>query len=96
MSPTVTIIAIFSDFVTYFVSKVTLNSYVTLSLTFSESFFKQNVSVERKLLRFSSIFLFQNKARNAGRSHKNAGNEPKCVISHTIAGRLTPMTLTLE
>ena len=26
-----------------------------------------------------------------GRSGKNAGNYPKCRISRTIAGRLTPM-----
>ena len=41
-----------------------------LSLTFSQSSVDQNVSVQLKLLRFS---LFQNKARNAGRSDKNAG-----------------------
>ena len=41
------------------------------------------------LLRFSAIFLFRNKARNAGRSRKNAGNKPNCGISRTIAGRLT-------
>ena len=43
-----------------------------LSLTFSQSFFEQNVSVQLKLLRFSAI-LFQNKARNAGRSGENTG-----------------------
>ena len=37
--------------------------------------------------------LFRNKARNAGRSRKNAGNKQKCEISRTIAGRLTPMHL---
>ena len=58
---------------------------------FSQSFFEQNVSVQVKLLRFSAIFLFRNKARNAGRSGKNAGNKTKCGISRTIAGRLTPM-----
>ena len=42
-------------------------------MTFSQSFFEQNVSVQLKLLRFSSIFLLRNKARNAGRSRKNAG-----------------------
>ena len=44
---------------------------MTLSLTFSQSFVEQNVSVQLKLLRFSAIF--RNKARNAGRSDKNAG-----------------------
>ena len=33
---------------------------------------------------FSDFFKFRNKARNAGRSHKNAGNKPKCGISRTI------------
>ena len=65
---------------------------MTLSLPFSQRSFEQNVSVQRKLMRFSAIYLlFRNKARNAGRSRKNAGNKPKCRISHTIAGRLTPM-----
>ena len=59
-----------------------------LSLTFSQSVFEQNVSVQIKLLRF---LLFRNKARNAGRSGKNAGNKAKCGISRTIAGRLTPV-----
>ena len=40
---------------------------------------------------FQRFFSFRNKARNAGCSHKNAGNKPKCGISRTIAGRLTPM-----
>ena len=40
---------------------------------------------------FQRFLLFQNKARNAGRSRKNAGNKQKCGISRTIAGRLTPM-----
>ena len=49
---------------------------------------------------FQRFLLFRNKARNAGRSGKNAGmreisqnagNRPKCGISRTIAGRLTHM-----
>ena len=40
---------------------------------------------------FQSFLLFLNKARNPGRSLKNAGNKPKCRISHTIAGRLVDM-----
>ena len=64
---------------------------MTLSLTFSQSFFEHNFSVQLKLLRFSAIFLLRNKARNAGRSGKNAGIKPKCGISRTIAGRLTRM-----
>ena len=43
---------------------------------------------------FQRFLLFQNKARNAGRFRKNAGNKPKCGISRTIAGRLTPMHMT--
>ena len=42
---------------------------------------------------FQRFLLFRNKARNAGRSGKNAGNKEKCGISRTIAGRLTPMHL---
>ena len=52
MSPKVNIIAIFSDFLTYFLIESNFNSKVTLTLTFSESFFEQNVSVELNLLRF--------------------------------------------
>ena len=48
-----------------------------LSLTFSQSFFEQNVSEQLKLLRFSAIF-FQNKARNAGRSGENTGMREIC------------------
>ena len=44
---------------------------------------------------FQRFLLFRSKARNAGRSRKNAGNKPKCGISHSIAGRLTPMQLPL-
>ena len=44
-----------------------------LSLTFSQCFFEQNVSVQLTLLRFSAIFVISNMARNAGRSGKNAG-----------------------
>ena len=56
-------------------------------LTFSKSFFEQNVSVQRFLL-------FRNKARNAGRSGENA--EMREISQNagfpcTIAGRLTPM-----
>ena len=40
---------------------------------------------------FQRFLLFQNKARNAGRSRKNAGNKPKWGISRTIAERLTPI-----
>ena len=40
---------------------------------------------------FSTFFYFRNKPRNAGRSRKNSVNSPKCGISRTIAGRLTPM-----
>ena len=42
---------------------------------------------------FQRFFLFRNEARNAGCLSKygNAGNTPKCVISRTIAGRLTHM-----
>ena len=65
---------------------------MTLLLTFSQSFFEQNVSVQLKLLRF---LLFRNKARNAGRFCKNAGNKPTCGISRTIAGWLTPMILSI-
>ena len=44
---------------------------------------------------FQRFLLFQNKARNAGCSRKNAGNKQKCGISRTIAGRLTPMCISL-
>ena len=54
---------------------------MTLSLPFSQSSFEQNVSVQRKWMRFSAILLFRNKAGNAGPSRKNAGNKPKCGIS---------------
>ena len=36
--------------------------------------------------------MFRNRARNAGRSRRNAGNKPKCGISRTIAGWLIPMS----
>ena len=42
---------------------------------------------------FHRFLLLRNKARNAGRSGKSAGIKPKCGISRTIAGRLTPMNL---
>ena len=45
----------------------------------------------KKICDFQRFLLFRNKARNAGRSRKNAGNKAKCGISRTIAGRLTPM-----
>ena len=45
----------------------------------------------RYLCDFQRFLSFRNTARNAGRSGKNAGNQQKCGISRTIAGRLTPM-----
>ena len=42
---------------------------------------------------FQRFLLFLNKARNAGRSDKNAGNKPKCGIPRTIVGWLTPMPM---
>ena len=67
---------------------------MTLSLTFSQSFLEQNVSVQlKKNAIFSNFLLFRNKAKNAVCSGKNAGNKLKCGISRTIAGRLTPMLL---
>ena len=45
---------------------------------------------------FQRFLLFRNKARNAGRSRKNAGNKPKCRISRTIPGGLTPRVSTSE
>ena len=41
----------------------------------------------------SEFDFFQNKAKNAGRSQKNAGRKAKCGISRMTAGRLTPMLL---
>lgn len=46
---------------------------MTLSLTFSQSIFEQNVSVQLNYCDFQRFLLFRNKARNAGRSGKNAG-----------------------
>ena len=50
---------------------------MTLSLTFSKSFFEQNVSLQLKitviLSDFERFLSFRNKARNAGCSHTNAG-----------------------
>ena len=60
---------------------------------FSQSFFEQNVSVQSSNCDFKQFFLFRNKARNAGRSSKNAGNKHKYGISRTIAGRVTPMVI---
>ena len=40
---------------------------------------------------YELFLLFRNKARNAGRSRKIAGNKSKCGISRTIAGRVTSM-----
>ena len=50
----------------------------------------------QKLSQFVIKFVSQNKAKNAGRSGKNAGmreieSTSKCGISRTIAGWLTPM-----
>ena len=84
----------FQRFWTYVLIKSNFNSYVTLSLTFPQSFFEQNVSVQLKLLRFSEIFDISKYSQKCGTfSQKcgNAGNKPKCGISRTIAGRLTPM-----
>ena len=67
---------------------------MTLLLTFLPSFFEQNVSVQLKVLRFSAIFVISKESQKCGTfSQKcgNAGNKPKCGISRTIAGRLTPM-----
>ena len=67
---------------------------MTLSLTFSQSFFEQNVSVQLKLVHFSAIFViskFSQKCGTFSQKGGNAGNKPKCGISRTIAGRLTPM-----
>ena len=58
------------------------------SITHKMSFWRQ------KLSQFVRKFVSQNKAKNAGRSGKNAGNTSKCGISRTIAGWLTPMTYT--
>ena len=58
---------------------------VTLPLTFSQNIFEQNVSVQLKLLQF---LLLRNKARNAGRSGKNAGIKPKCGTVDTYAKTL--------
>ena len=44
---------------------------MTQSLTFSQSFFEQNVSVHIQII--IVIFSNRNKARNAGCSGKNAG-----------------------
>ena len=69
---------------------------MTLSLTFSQSFFEQNVSVPLKLLRFSAIFVTSKQSQKCGTFWKkcgNAGIKPKCEISRTISGRLTPMML---
>ena len=69
-----------------------------LSLTFSQSFFEQNVSIQLKLLRFSSILVtfeikpeMQDVLEKMRELSQNAGIKPKCGISRTIAGRLTPM-----
>ena len=67
---------------------------MTLSLTFSQSFFELNVSVYLKLSRISSIFVVSKSSQKCGMfSQKcgNAGKKPKCGISRTIAGGLTPM-----
>ena len=64
---------------------------MTLLLTFSPSFFEQNVSVKLKLLRFSAIFVISKESQKCWTFSQNAGNKPKCGISRTIAGRLTPM-----
>ena len=55
------------------------------SITHNISFWRQ------KLSQCVRKFVSQNKAKNAGRSGKNAGNTSKCGISRTIAGWLTPM-----
>ena len=80
MSPTVKLIAIFSDFRCIFESKVTL---IAITDVFAE-LFRTKCLPTAKLLRF---LLFRNKVRNAGRSGENAGYKPKGGISRTIAGR---------
>ena len=72
-----------------------------LSLTFSQSFLSKMYPTLKIIAIFSQFgikgncralfVVFRNKARNVGRSRKNAGNKPTCGISRTIAGRLTPM-----
>ena len=59
--------------------------YCETSITHTISFWRQ------KLSQFVRKLVSQNKAKNAGRSGKNAGNTSKCGISRTIAGWLTPM-----
>ena len=82
----------FQQFLSYFLIKSNFNSEVTLSLMFSQSFFEKKMSpYSYNYCDFQRFLLFQNKARNAGRSGENAGNKPKCRISHVIVGRLTPM-----
>ena len=44
---------------------------------------------------FQQFLLIRNKAINAGRFCKNAGNKRKCGISRMIAGLLTPMCMSL-
>ena len=47
---------------------------MTLLLTFSQSFFEQNVSVQLQLLRFSAIFAILKYSQKCGMfSKKNAG-----------------------
>ena len=55
---------------TYFWIK---NSWETVSFTFSQSLFEQNVSYSENYCDFQRFLLFRNKVRNAGRSGKNAG-----------------------
>ena len=64
-----------------------------LILSFRQKSFSVKLELHTQILSdFQEFFVSQNKAKNAGRSLKNAGNRLKCGISRTIAGWLTPMT----
>ena len=56
---------------------------------FADLFRTKCLRTAKIMANFRDLLLFRNKARNAVRSRKNAGNKPKCRISLTIAGRFT-------
>ena len=67
-----------------------------LSLTFSQSLFDQLSPYSKHYCDFQRFFLFRNKAKNAGRSGKNAGMQEISQNAGFPAGRLTPMHVTLQ
>ena len=73
MSPTVKIVAIFSDFWRIFESKITWMARWWYHWRFHRAFSNKMSPYSQNYCDFQRFLLFRNKARNAGRSRKNAG-----------------------